>query len=54
MGMNRPVHVLQRGCEVKDIVHMAAIAVIDAQGDGGEPRPEEPLEAEAELVATPA
>jgi malate dehydrogenase (oxaloacetate-decarboxylating)(NADP+) len=31
MGMNRPVHVLQRGCEVNDIVNMAAIAVVDAQ-----------------------
>jgi len=31
MGMRRPVHVLQRGCEVKDIVNMAAIAVVDAQ-----------------------
>jgi malate dehydrogenase (oxaloacetate-decarboxylating)(NADP+) len=31
MGMRKPVHVLQRGCEVKDIVNMAAIAVVDAQ-----------------------
>jgi malate dehydrogenase (oxaloacetate-decarboxylating)(NADP+) len=31
MGMAKPVHVLQRGCEVKDIVNMAAIAVVDAQ-----------------------
>jgi malate dehydrogenase (oxaloacetate-decarboxylating)(NADP+) len=31
MGMRNPVHVLQRGCEVKDIVNMAAIAVVDAQ-----------------------
>jgi len=31
MGMNRPVHVLQRGVEVTDIVNMAAIAVVDAQ-----------------------
>jgi malate dehydrogenase (oxaloacetate-decarboxylating)(NADP+) len=31
MGLSRPVHVLQRGCEVDDIVHMAAIAVVDAQ-----------------------
>ncbi len=30
-GMSRPVHVLQHGCEVKDIVNMAAIAVVDAQ-----------------------
>ncbi len=31
MGMKRPVHVLQRGDEVKDIVNMTAIAVVDAQ-----------------------
>lgn len=32
MGMKKPVHVLQRSCEVKDIVNMAAIAVVEAQG----------------------
>ncbi len=31
MGMKRPVHVLQRGDDVNDIVKMAAIAVVDAQ-----------------------
>lgn len=31
MGIGRPVHVLQRGAEVSDIVNMAAIAVVDAQ-----------------------
>jgi malate dehydrogenase (oxaloacetate-decarboxylating)(NADP+) len=31
LGMNKPVHVLQRGVEVADIVNMAAIAVVDAQ-----------------------
>jgi malate dehydrogenase (oxaloacetate-decarboxylating)(NADP+) len=31
MGLSRPVHVLQRGAEVKDIVNVAAIAVVDAQ-----------------------
>jgi len=31
MGMRRPVHVLQRGDEVHDIVNMTAIAVVDAQ-----------------------
>ncbi len=31
MGLSMPVHVLQRGCEVSDIVNMAAIAVVDAQ-----------------------
>jgi malate dehydrogenase (oxaloacetate-decarboxylating)(NADP+) len=32
MGMNKPVHVLQRGDDVSDIINMAAIAVVDAQG----------------------
>jgi malate dehydrogenase (oxaloacetate-decarboxylating)(NADP+) len=31
MGFSRPVHVLQRGAEVNDIVHMAALAVVEAQ-----------------------
>jgi malate dehydrogenase (oxaloacetate-decarboxylating)(NADP+) len=31
MGMARPVHVLQRGAEVEEIVNMAAIAVMHAQ-----------------------
>ncbi|HTE45527.1 MAG TPA: NADP-dependent malic enzyme, partial [Gemmatimonadaceae bacterium] len=31
VGMNRPVHVLERGADVQDIVNMAAVAVIDAQ-----------------------
>jgi malate dehydrogenase (oxaloacetate-decarboxylating)(NADP+) len=36
MGLSRPVHVLQRGAEVNDIVNIAAIAVVDAQ-DAGDP-----------------
>jgi malate dehydrogenase (oxaloacetate-decarboxylating)(NADP+) len=31
MGLSRPVHVLQRGAEVNDIVNIAAVAVVDAQ-----------------------
>jgi hypothetical protein len=31
IGMNRPVHVLERGAEVQEIVNMAAVAVIDSQ-----------------------
>ncbi|WP_243374841.1 NADP-dependent malic enzyme [Geotalea sp. SG265] len=31
MGMKKPVHILQRGDDVMDIVNMAAIAVVDAQ-----------------------
>ncbi len=31
VGMDKPVHVLQRNDEVKDIVNMTAVAVVDAQ-----------------------
>ncbi|MDD3800675.1 MAG: NADP-dependent malic enzyme [Desulfuromonas thiophila] len=31
MGIKRPVHVLQRGDDINDIVNMAAVAVVDAQ-----------------------
>jgi malate dehydrogenase (oxaloacetate-decarboxylating)(NADP+) len=31
VGMNHPVHVLERGAEVQEIVNMAAVAVVDAQ-----------------------
>jgi malate dehydrogenase (oxaloacetate-decarboxylating)(NADP+) len=34
-GMGKPVHVLQRGVDVSDIVNMAAIAVVDAQRAAG-------------------
>jgi malate dehydrogenase (oxaloacetate-decarboxylating)(NADP+) len=34
MGVSKPVHVLQRGAEVNDIVNIAAIAVVDAQDVG--------------------
>jgi malate dehydrogenase (oxaloacetate-decarboxylating)(NADP+) len=33
MGMKKPVHVLQRGDDIMDIVNMAAIAVVDAQNN---------------------
>jgi malate dehydrogenase (oxaloacetate-decarboxylating)(NADP+) len=33
-GLSKPVHVLQRGSEVNDIVHLAAVAVVDAQEVG--------------------
>jgi len=39
MGMSKPVHVLQRGAEVEEIVNMAAIAVVDAQEARPAPRP---------------
>ena len=31
MGMKKPVHILQLGASVEEIVNMTAIAVIDAQ-----------------------
>ena len=31
MGMAKPVHVLQRGSEAADVVHLTALAVVDAQ-----------------------
>jgi malate dehydrogenase (oxaloacetate-decarboxylating)(NADP+) len=31
LGMNLPVHVLEQGADVQDIVNMAAVAVVDAQ-----------------------
>jgi len=34
VGMDKPVHVLQRGDSVKDIVNLAAVAVVDAQEAG--------------------
>jgi malate dehydrogenase (oxaloacetate-decarboxylating)(NADP+) len=32
LGMGKPIHVLQRGDEVRNIVNIAALAVVDAQG----------------------
>ncbi|WP_436910485.1 NADP-dependent malic enzyme [Halosimplex marinum] len=34
-GMAEPVHVLQRDDEVKDIINLAAVATLDAQGSDG-------------------
>ncbi|GAB4536031.1 MAG: NADP-dependent malic enzyme [Anaerolineae bacterium] len=34
LGMGKPIHVLQRGDEVRNIVNMAAMAVVDAQERG--------------------
>ena len=39
MGMKQPVHVLQRGAEVEEIVNMASIAVMHAQMNTIEPAP---------------
>ncbi|QLC32962.1 NADP-dependent malic enzyme [Halarchaeum sp. CBA1220] len=35
-GMDEPVHVIQRGDEVKDIVNLAGVAVVDAQEEDDE------------------
>jgi malate dehydrogenase (oxaloacetate-decarboxylating)(NADP+) len=34
LGMKKPVHILQLGCSVREIVNMVTIAVIDAQSRG--------------------
>ena len=34
LGMNKPVHILQLGSSVREIVNMVAIAVVDAQSGG--------------------
>ncbi|MDJ0509085.1 MAG: NADP-dependent malic enzyme [Crocosphaera sp.] len=31
LGMKKPVHILQRGCQINTIINMAAMAVLDAQ-----------------------
>jgi malate dehydrogenase (oxaloacetate-decarboxylating)(NADP+) len=31
MGMRKPIHVLQKGATVDDIINMTAIAVVDAK-----------------------
>lgn len=35
VGMNHPVHVLEQGADVQEIINMAAVAVIDAQDRTG-------------------
>ena len=35
LGLKKPVHVLQLGSSVREIVNMITIAVVDAQGKGG-------------------
>jgi len=35
LGLNKPVHVLQLGSSVREIVNMVTIAVVDAQGKAG-------------------
>ncbi len=38
MGLSQPVHVLQRGAEVNDIVNMAAIASVEPRKTATPPR----------------
>ncbi len=42
VGMDRPVHVLELGADVQEIVNMAAVAVMDAQERSDRP-PWQPL-----------
>jgi malate dehydrogenase (oxaloacetate-decarboxylating)(NADP+) len=39
LGMKKPVHILQRGSDVKEIVNLTAIAVVDAQQRAAEEAP---------------
>ena len=36
MGLSKPVHVLQRGSTVEEIVDVAALTVVDAQENAGQ------------------
>ena len=35
MGMRKPIHILQLGSSVREIVNMVGIGVADVQGNGG-------------------
>jgi malate dehydrogenase (oxaloacetate-decarboxylating)(NADP+) len=37
MGLSKPVHVLQRGSTVEEIIDVAALAVVDAQRNVNHP-----------------
>ena len=50
MGIRKPVHLLQRGRDVRDIVNVAAIAVVDARRARGELLAEETTTAEHPLA----
>ncbi|MDZ7778618.1 MAG: NADP-dependent malic enzyme [Gemmatimonadota bacterium] len=36
LGMDRPVHILQRGCSVQDVMNLATVAAVDWQGRNGQ------------------
>ncbi|MFZ0733929.1 MAG: NADP-dependent malic enzyme [Candidatus Sulfotelmatobacter sp.] len=50
MGMSRPVHVLQRTATVEEVVHVAAIAVVDAQENDTYSHPHVHMPVEPELI----
>jgi malate dehydrogenase (oxaloacetate-decarboxylating)(NADP+) len=50
VGMRRPVHVLEQGADIQEIVNMAAVAVIDAQERS---QPTQPGRAHVEVDADP-
>jgi malate dehydrogenase (oxaloacetate-decarboxylating)(NADP+) len=52
VGMRRPVHVLERGADVQDIVNMSAVAVVDVQER--ERRSARPLPTESHQTLTRA
>ena len=41
MGMSKPVYALSRGADLEDIVNMATIAVVEAQGAHDAPQVQE-------------
>ncbi len=53
MGTSKPVHILQRGASVDDIVNMSTIAVVDAQ-NGPQPHARSEADAATEPSASPA
>ncbi len=50
MGLSKPVHVLQLGAEVEDIVNVAAIAVVDAQEAAERVAASEPVSSSSRTV----
>jgi malate dehydrogenase (oxaloacetate-decarboxylating)(NADP+) len=52
VGMAKPVHVLEQGADVQDIVNMAAVAVMDAQ-DRVRPSVERPMPTPPGIYSVP-
>jgi malate dehydrogenase (oxaloacetate-decarboxylating)(NADP+) len=36
LGMAKPVHILQRGCSVQDVINLATVASVDWQARNGQ------------------